>query len=116
MFRDREQRVAVVKTLFGAFNHAAWMTDDGLSEEACAAVRNLKEGKPTGLSHSAEWMFQLGVSLWDGYAVKMAFGKFYLLDARNRKIVFGLLACFTDWTEQSSKIEAWLERWKRLRA
>ena len=50
MFSDREQRVAVVKTLFGAFNHAAWMTDDGLSEEACGAVRNLKEGKPSGLS------------------------------------------------------------------
>ena len=115
MFSDREQRVAVVKTLFGAFNHAAWMTDDGLSEEACAHFKRLGEGKPTDLSSSAEWMFQLGVSLWDPYAGSMHFGKFFNLDGRNRQIVFGLLACFTDWKEQSDKIEAWLERWKGLR-
>lgn len=115
MFKDREQRIAVVKTLFGAFNHPTWINDDGLTAEALDAIKALREGKPTGLSHSAEWLLHLGTSLWDAGAGQMPFGKFYLLDGRNRRIVFGLLACFMNWDEQSDMIEVWLARWERLR-
>ena len=47
MFKDREQRIAVVKTLFGAFNHPTWIDDDGLTAEALDALKSLREGKPT---------------------------------------------------------------------
>lgn len=115
MFRDREQRVLVVKTLFGAFNHANWIDDENeLTEEAIEAHERVQKGQPSGLSHSGEWMFTLAMSLWDN-ETKIKFGKFYHLDTRNRMLVFRLLFCFSLVEEQSFAIEEWLSDWSHLR-
>ena len=114
MFRDREQRIAVVKTLLGLIRHADWINEDGLSDEALARVNKARRGQDLDLSHSGDWIFRLAMSFWE-LDMLMNFGKFYHLDDSNRNIVFGLLACFVSYKGQDTRIDAWLKAHKYLR-
>lgn len=114
MFKDREQRIAVVKTIYGAFRRASWINDDGITEDAINCKIRCKAGEASELSGSAEWLFRFGTSLWD-QNTSMNFGKFYVLDSRNRRLVFGLLACFAEMDSQDAAIGEWLKKWEYLR-
>lgn len=114
MFKDRDQRIAVVKTIFGAFNKQHWINGDGLTPEALFQKEEANKNRPVNLSHSAEWMFRLGLSFWDN-STWMYLGKLYHLDGRNRRIMFSLLHCFENFEKQDEAIETWLFHWRGLR-
>lgn len=114
MFESREQRIAVIKTLFGAIGAPDWINDEGIQGRALEHYDKIQKGERVDLSHSGEWIFRLALGLWD-QSVRIEFGRFYHLDSNNRRIAFGLLACFADFEKQNERIEAWLKQWERLR-
>ena len=114
MFESRRQRLDVIQTLFGLFGCANWVGPDELQGKALDYYDQLQKGYELGLSRSAEWIFRLAMSMWD-QTIKIEFGRFYVLDGRNRRVVFSLLACFADYEEQNARIEAWLKQWSHLR-
>ena len=57
MFESREQRIAVVKTLFGAIGAPYWINDDGIQGKALEHYDKLQKGETLNLSHSGDWLY-----------------------------------------------------------
>lgn len=115
MFESREQRILVIRTLLGAIGGSAWLDDSGWVGRGLVEYGNVRAGRPVDLSGSAEWIFRLAVSMWEGHTL-MRFGEFYRLDGRNRKIVFGFLACLADYENQHKLVDVWAREWAHLRS